>query len=108
MMTSEKNLLASAGHKAYDLYFPDAGAARRNRPLRREPHRAEPPEEAADLRGPNPNTKFVDNAVPACFANSDSSVNDRLAARKLGWSQQPDLIRTLYNQLIESDFIANT
>lgn len=45
----------------------------------------------------------MDNAVLRVLANSDS-VNDRLAARKLGWTQQPDLIRTLYNQLIESDF----
>lgn len=37
------------------------------------------------------------------LANSDS-VNDRLAARKLGWAQQPDLIRTLYMQLTDSDY----
>ncbi|MDE5621889.1 MAG: transcription termination factor, partial [Alistipes sp.] len=51
----------------------------------------------------NPNTKFVDNAVIRLIANSDS-VNDVVAARKLGWSQQPDLIRTLYAQLVEAPY----
>ena len=31
-------------------------------------------------------------------------MNDRLAARKLGWTQQPDLIRTLYTQLVECEY----
>lgn len=51
----------------------------------------------------NPNTKFVDNVVIRTIANSDS-VNDRVAARKLGWSQYPELIRTLYAQLTQSDY----
>ena len=31
-------------------------------------------------------------------------MNDRIAARKLGWKNYPDLIRTLYAQLSESNF----
>lgn len=37
------------------------------------------------------------------IAGSDS-VNDRTATRKLGWKKSPDLIRTLYAQLCESDY----
>ena len=102
MMTSEKNLLASID-KAYDLYFQMLalpGEIVRYAESRIELNRQKKLPTYEDL---NPNTKFVDNAVLRLLANSDS-VNDRLAARKLGWSQQPDLIRTLYNQLIESDF----
>ncbi len=51
----------------------------------------------------NPNTKFVDNAVIRTIANSDA-VNDHVAARKLGWERYPELIRTLYAQLTESDY----
>ncbi|WP_302605799.1 transcription antitermination factor NusB [uncultured Alistipes sp.] len=102
MMTSEKNLLASID-KAYDLYFQMLALPAeivRYAKSRIELNRQKKLPTYEDL---NPNTKFVDNAVLRVLANSDS-VNDRLAARKLGWSQQPDLIRTLYNQLIESDF----
>ena len=51
----------------------------------------------------NPNTKFVENGVIRIIANSDA-VNDHTAARKLGWTRYPELIRTLYGQLTESDY----
>ena len=52
----------------------------------------------------HPNTKFVDNSIIRIIANSDA-VNDHVAARKLGWGGSiPDLIRTLYTQLVESDY----
>ena len=51
----------------------------------------------------NPNTKFVDNSVIRIIANTDA-VNDYTAARKLNWSLYPELIRTLYTQLTESDY----
>lgn len=51
----------------------------------------------------NPNTKFVDNSVIRIIANTDA-VNDYTAARKLNWSLYPELIRTLYAQLTESDY----
>ena len=43
------------------------------------------------------------NAVIRTIANSDA-VNDHVAARKLGWERYPELIRTLYAQLTESDY----
>jgi len=102
MIASEKTLLASVD-KAYDLYFQMlilpvelAEYARQ----RQEIARAKRLPTYEDL---NPNTKFVDNAVIRTIANSDP-VNDRIAARKLGWKNNPDLIRTLYTQLAESDF----
>ena len=51
----------------------------------------------------NPNRRFVDNAVIALIANSDS-VNDVLAERKLGWTNQYDTIKDVYNRLIETEF----
>ena len=51
----------------------------------------------------HPNTRFIDNAVIRMIADSDT-VNDRMAARKLGWSKYPELIRTLYNQLAATDY----
>ena len=102
MMASEKTLMASVD-KAYDLYFQMlilpvelAEYARRRQELGKQ-------KKLPTFEDLNPNTKFVDNAVIRLTAISDS-VNDVVAARKLGWSQQPDLIRTLYGQLIESPY----
>ena len=102
MIASEKSLLASID-KAYDLYFQMLALPAelvRYGEQRIELNRRKKLPTHEDL---NPNTKFVDNAVIRVLANSDS-VNDRLAARKLGWAQQPDLIRTLYMQLTDSDY----
>lgn len=102
MMASEKTLMASVD-KAYDLYFqllilPVEVA--RYAEQRQELAKQKKLPTYEDL---HPNTKFVDNAVIRIIANSDS-VNDRVAARKLGWAQYPELTRTLYTQLTESDY----
>ena len=102
MIASEKTLMASVD-KAYDLYFQ----------LMTLPvelvHYAEQRQEIArrkklptheDL---HPNTKFVDNVVVRLIADSDA-VNDRTAARKLGLTKYPELIRTLSLRLTESDY----
>lgn len=102
MIASEKTLITSID-KAYDLYFQMLALPAelvRYAEGRIELNRRKKLPSHEDL---HPNTKFVDNAVIRVLANSDS-VNDRLAARKLGWAQQPDLIRTLYTQLTESAF----
>jgi len=54
----------------------------------------------------NPNMRFVDNAVIRIIANSDA-VNDYLTVHKLGWERHPDFIRTLYGQLVESDYFTD-
>ena len=102
MMASEKTLMASVD-KAYDLYFQIlilpvevARYAEQRQQLAKQ-------KKLPTYEDLNPNTKFVENSVIRIIANSDS-VNDRIAARKLGWSQYPELIRTLYAQLSESDY----
>ena len=101
-IASEKSLM-SAVDKSYDLYFQMltlpvelAAYARERQELARNKH-------LPTYEDLHPNTRFVDNALIRLIAESDS-VNDRVAARKLGWKQAPDLIRTLYAQLYESDY----
>lgn len=102
MIASEKNLMASVD-KAYDLYFQLltlpvelAEYARNRQELARQ-------KRLPTYEDLHPNTRFVDNAVIRLIANSDA-VNDRIAARKLGWKGSPELIRTLYAQLCESNY----
>lgn len=105
MITSEKSLMASVD-KAYDLYFqilslPVELARYAEQRIELAQQKKLPTHE--DL---HPNTRFVDNAVIRVLANSDG-LNDYLAARKLGWAKQPDLIRALYTQLTESEYFKN-
>ncbi len=102
MIASEKNLMASVD-KAYDLYFllltlpvELAEYARNRQELARQ-------KRLPTYEDLHPNTRFVDNAVIRLIGNSDA-VNDRIAARKLSWKGYPELIRTLYAQLCESDY----
>ena len=102
MIASEKTLMTSVD-KAYDLYFQIlilpveiARYAEQRQELAKQ--KKLPTHE--DL---NPNTKFVDNQIIRVIANSDA-VNDYAAARKLNWTRYPELIRTLYTQLTESDY----
>ena len=102
MIASEKTLMASVD-KSYDLYFQILSL-----PVELARYAEQRQELAKQKKLPtyedlNPNTKFVENRVIRIIANSDA-VNDRLAARKLGWTQQPDLIRTLYTQLVECEY----
>ncbi|MDL2230778.1 transcription antitermination factor NusB, partial [Alistipes sp. OttesenSCG-928-L06] len=51
----------------------------------------------------NPNLKFVNNRVVAQIANSDALL-DYLTAQKLGWENYPELIKKIYNNLIEKEY----
>ena len=102
MIASEKTLMASVD-KAYDLYFQILTL-----PVEIARYAEQRQELAKQKKLPtfedlNPNTKFVENGVIRIIANSDA-VNDHTAARKLGWTRYPELIRTLYGQLTESDY----
>ncbi|MFI3285666.1 MAG: transcription antitermination factor NusB [Rikenellaceae bacterium] len=101
MIASEKSMLGSID-KAYDLYFqmlllPVEVA--RYAEARQELAKEKKLPTYEDL---NPNRKFVDNAVIRLIDNSDS-VNDYAAQRKLSWSQDQDLIKSLYNSMLESE-----
>lgn len=102
MIASEKTLMTSVD-KAYDLYFQLLTLPVelvRYTEQRQELARQKKLATYEDL---HPNTKFVDNAVIRVIANSDR-VNDFIASRKLGWAKYPELIRTLYTQLTESEY----
>jgi len=102
LMASEKMLVTSIV-KTYDLYFLMLSL------IVEMAHYAEQRQEMAKKKqlptyeDLNPNRKFVDNAVVRLIAQSDS-VNDYLAARKLSWAQYPELIKTLFAQLEQSDY----
>ena len=102
LMASEKMLVSSID-KTYDLYLLMLSL------VTELAHHAEQRQEMArkkqlptyeDL---NPNRKFVDNSVIRLIANSDS-VNDYLAAHKLSWARYPELIKTLFAQLEQSNY----
>lgn len=102
MIASEKTLLLSID-KAYDLYFQLLAL-----PVEVARYAAERQEIARRKKLPtfedlHPNTKFVENRVIRVIENTDA-VNDHLAARKLGWTKYPELIRTIYLQLLENPF----
>ncbi len=101
MIASEKSMLGSID-KAYDLYFQMlilpvevARYAEKRQEIAKE-------KKLPTYEDLNPNRKFVDNAVIRLIANSDA-VNDHIAARKIGWSQDEDLIKMIYNNMLESE-----
>ncbi len=101
MLASEKTLLASID-KTYDLYFQLMALiveVRRYAESRLETARHKKLPTYEDL---NPNTKFVENKVITLLASSET-INGYLAAHKLGWSQYPELIKTLYTHFQASD-----
>ena len=99
LIASEKTLMASID-KSYDLFFQLLARYARQR---QEIAKAKKLPTFEDL---NPNMRFVDNAVIRIIANSDA-VNDYLTVHKLGWERHPDFIRTLYGQLVESDYFTD-
>lgn len=102
LQASEKSLVASID-KTYDLYFQMlelivgiARYAEERQEIAR--HKKLPTYE--DL---NPNRKFVENAVIARIAD-DEAIQAYLGKHALGWSQYPELIKSIYNRLIQTDY----
>ncbi len=100
LIASEKSMLGAID-KAYDLYFQMLIL-----PVELARYAEERQQIAKEKKLPtyedlNPNRKFVDNAAIRLIANSDE-VNDYVASHNLGWSNQEDLIKSLYNSLLES------
>jgi len=50
----------------------------------------------------NPNIRFTNNRLITRLKN-DKSLNDYLTRNKLNWSNYPDLIRGIYNSMMESE-----
>lgn len=101
---TEKELFFSI-QKTYDLYHyilqlpvEIANHAHTLIELRRKKHF--PTEE--DL---NPNLRFVNNQV-ICQLRSNKSLNNYLNQSKMSWRDEPELVRRLYNTLLETDFYA--
>ncbi len=101
MLASEKSMLGSID-KAYDLYFQMlllpvevARFAEARQALAKE-------KKLPTYEDLNPNRKFVDNAVIRLIENSDL-VNDYAAKRNLTWSQDTDLIKSIYTSLLEKE-----
>lgn len=102
LQASEKTLVASID-KTYDLYFQMLSLVAEVARYAEQRQEAAKQKKLPTFEDLNPNRKFVDNAVVRLIAESDS-VNDRLAARKLSWAQYPELIKSLYAQLEQSDY----
>ncbi|MBQ3173988.1 MAG: transcription termination factor, partial [Alistipes sp.] len=102
LKASEKNLVESID-KAYDLYFQMMSLiveVARYAESRIEINKNKKLPTYEDL---NPNRRFVDNAVVHLIANSDS-VNDILASRKLSWAPYADVVKDVYNRMVESEY----
>ncbi|MBQ1957531.1 MAG: transcription antitermination factor NusB [Alistipes sp.] len=102
LSVSEKNLVASID-KTYDLYFQMLSLIvelARHAEQRQQAAMQKKLPTAEDL---NPNRKFVENSVIRLISESDS-VNDYLASKKLSWSQYPELIKSLFNELEQTEY----
>lgn len=102
LIISEKNLINSVD-KTYDLYHQMlhlivdvANYAGERIELGRNKRLPSP----EDL---NPNLRFVENRVIAQIDQSEA-LGDYIARRKVGWVKYPELIKSLYNAMVESDY----
>ena len=104
MQASEKSLVLSID-KTYELYIQMLGLivdVARYAEERQEIARQKKLPTYEDL---NPNRKFVENVVVARIAESEA-VQSFLSKHSLGWSRYPELIKNIYNVLIQSSFYA--
>ncbi|MBE6220176.1 MAG: transcription antitermination factor NusB [Rikenellaceae bacterium] len=102
LMASEKTLLSSID-KTYDLYFQMLSLVVELAHYAEQRQQAAMQKKLPTYEDLNPNRKFVENSVIHLIAESDS-VNDYLAAHKLTWSKNPELIKQLYNQLEQTPY----
>jgi N utilization substance protein B len=102
LMASEKMLVTSID-KTYDLYFLLMSLVVEMAQYAEQRQEAAKNKKLPTYEDLNPNRKFVDNAVIRLLAQSDS-VNDYLASRKLSWAKYPELVKSLYTQLEQSDY----
>ena len=102
LIGSERNLTNSV-NKTYDLYHQmlslvtEVAKYAEERVELGKKKRLPTPE---DL---NPNTKFIDNALITQLKTSED-LNDYLTRYVLGWGKFPELVKSLYNSMIEAEF----
>lgn len=101
----EKELAFSIG-RSYDLYFfliqlgiDICHYAQTKIEVNRQKHLAT----ASDL---NPNMRFVDNKLIAQLSEN-THLQKQIAASKLSWQNNPELIKRIYNDLVQSDEYAD-
>ena len=102
LQASEKSLVLSID-KTYELYIQMLGLivdVARYAEERQEIARQKKLPTYEDL---NPNRKFVEYVVVARIAESEA-VQSFLSKHSLGWSRYPELIKNIYNTLIQSPF----
>lgn len=102
LAVSEKNMTAAID-KTYDLYHQMLWLVvevARYAEKRQEIARNKKLPTFEDL---NPNTKFIDNAVVAQIADDDKLVS-YLDRKSLGWVRYPELIKGLYESMVESEY----
>ncbi len=102
-LLATENSMMTAIDKSYDLYFQllllpveIAQYIEQKQELAKKKHI----KTSEDL---NPNTKLQTSRLVEILNNSDS-LNDYVVAKKLGWAKYPELIKTLYTQLSESEY----
>lgn len=102
LMASEKTLIASID-KTYDLYVQMLSLIVELARYAEQCQEVARQKKIPTYEDLNPNRKFVDNAVISLIANGDA-VNDYMTAHKLSWAAYPELIKTLFQQLEQSDY----
>lgn len=102
LIATEKSMMSTID-KSYDLYFQLmllpaelASYMEERQAMARKKH-------IKTYEDLNPNTKLIDSPFIELLNNADS-INDYTSARKLTWRLFPELIKTLYNQLIETEY----
>ena len=98
----EKNLVASI-NKAYDLYFHLLALVPEIAEYAAERIRIGENKKLPTYDDLHPNRKFVDNKVIARLV-ADEGLQSEIAARKLSWKDNRDLIVALYNALVRQPF----
>lgn len=102
MIASEKTLMASID-KAYDLYFQLLTLPEALVKYATERQEIAKQKKLPTFEDLNPNTKFIDNQVIRTISVTDA-INDHVAAKKLSWNNYPELIRSIYQQLSETEY----
>lgn len=102
MIASEKALIASVD-KAYDLYIHLLTLITEIAAYAEERQEIAKRKQLATHEDLHPNRRFVENRVVRLIADSET-IAKITSERKLSWKENPELIKTLYNQLIESDY----